>query len=65
MRSLSVLRSVRSVDHLVADDCVSDSPCPKPIYLPPPNTKSGGGYYPSFKSVRFAVASLFVYARKM
>ena len=26
-------RSVRSVDLLVADDCVSDSPCLKPIYL--------------------------------
>ena len=59
-------RSVRSVDLLVADDCVSDSPCLKPIYLRrPPSMKPGGGYNPSFKSVRFTVASLFAYAEKM
>ncbi len=59
-------RSVRSVDHLVADDCVSESPCLKPIYLRrPSNVKPGGGYNPSFKSVRFTVASLFAYAEKM
>ena len=27
--------------------------------------KPGGGYNPSFKSVRFAVSSLFAYAEKM
>jgi|APSaa5957512622_1039677.scaffolds.fasta_scaffold120046_1 hypothetical protein len=52
-------KSVRSVDFLVAEDCVSDNPMLKPVYLRCPEN------IPSLKSLRFRREDVADYIKKM
>ncbi len=61
-------RSVRSVDSIVAEDCASDTPCLRPIYLRRPPAPAGGrrpANFPSFKSARFHRENVLAYLEKM
>ncbi len=61
-------KSVRSVDFIVSEDCASESPALRPIYLRRPRSRNVEGRaesYPSFKSLRFRREDVFAYIDKM
>ncbi len=61
-------KSVRSVDFLVAEDCVSDNPILRPVYLrrPPSDGEiEGPENLPSLKSLRFRREDVTAYIKKM
>ncbi len=61
-------RNVRSVDLIVAEDCASQTPCLKPVYLrrpPAPPGERRPANAPSFKSVRFRREDVLAYVEKM
>ncbi len=60
-------KSVRTVDLIVSEDCASESPCLRPVYLRRP-TMDGEGRRsgnPSFKSLRFRQEDILAFIRKM
>lgn len=61
-------RSVRGVDNLIAEDCASEAPCLRPIYLrrarPGPPRRLPAGF-PSLKSLRFRKEDVVRYIEKM
>ncbi|MFC1491606.1 hypothetical protein ACFLQ0_03345 [Nitrospinota bacterium] len=61
-------KSVRSVDFIVAEDCASEDPALRPIYLRRPRVRRGAWRpkdFPSFKSLRFRREDVFAYIEKM
>lgn len=61
-------KSVRSVDFLVAEDCVSDNPMLRPVYLrraPADEEVEGPENLPSLKSLRFRREDVIAYIKKM
>ncbi len=60
-------KSIRTVDLIVAEDCGSDSPCLKPVYLRRPSPRDGRkrAGNPSFKSLRFRQEDVLAFIEKM
>ncbi|MEE9239782.1 MAG: hypothetical protein V3U53_01160 [bacterium] len=61
-------KSIRTIDLIVAEDCSSESPCLKPIYLRRPAGERGlkrARNSPSFKSLRFRREDIFAFIQKM
>ncbi len=61
-------KSHRSLDAIVAEDCASDAPCLRPVYLRRPPPRPGVRQpknHPSFKSARFRREDVLAYIEKM
>ncbi len=61
-------KSCRTLDAIVAEDCASDSPCLRPVYLrrpPAPPDVARPANHPSFKSARFRREDVLAYVEKM
>jgi len=61
-------RSVRGVDDIIAEDCASEAPCLRPIYLRRVRAGSRGHRpygFPSLKSLRFRKEDVLRYIEKM
>lgn len=61
-------RSGRSLDAVIAEDCASDAPCLRPVYLRRPPPRPGAvqpANHPSFKSARFRREDVLAYVEKM
>ncbi len=63
-------KSVRSVERIIEDDCVSGAPCLKPIYIHTPHRRRGRSGvlfpqdFPSFQSLRFRREDVVAYLKK-
>ncbi|MCY4383877.1 MAG: hypothetical protein OXE44_12080 [Nitrospinae bacterium] len=61
-------KSYRTLDAIIAEDCASDAPCLRPVYLRRPPPRAGvrqPGNHPSFKSARFRREDVLAYVEKM
>jgi hypothetical protein len=61
-------KSVRTIDTIVAEDCASELPVLRPVYLRRPAARrdgKSGPRFPSFKSLRFRREDVTAYIVKM
>ena len=60
-------KSIRTVDLIVSEDCASESPCLRPVYLRRPTVDGEGkrSGNPSFKSLRFRQEDILAFILKM
>ena len=61
-------KSYRTLDAIIAEDCSSDAPCLRPVYLRRPPPRAGVKQpenHPSFKSARFRREDVLSYVEKM
>lgn len=61
-------KSYRTLDAIIAEDCASDAPCLRPVYLRRPPPRAGARQpegHPSFKSARFRREDVLAYVEKM
>ena len=61
-------KSYRTLDAIIAEDCASDAPCLRPVYLRRPPPRAGvkqPANHPSFKSARFRREDVLAYVEKM
>ena len=61
-------KSYRTLDAIIAEDCSSDAPCLRPVYLRRPPPRAGVKQpenHPSFKSARFRREDVLAYVEKM
>ncbi|MBI3126733.1 MAG: hypothetical protein HYZ11_03920 [Candidatus Tectomicrobia bacterium] len=58
-------RSVRGVDNIIMEDCASEAPCLRPVYLRRADHGPPQPGVPSFKSLRFRKEDVLRYIEKM